>query len=195
MERKQTQIMVRQAERVGVLIDGWNFARMCQTVDVDVDFEKLLSFLVGPGILVRAVFFLGEVGTKGQEAFLQRLRQFGYTVVTKPMKTYVVRGEDGAEERVSRCDFSVEFVLHATNLAKRCDRLYVLTSDGDYLPLIRALQNEGVRVVLVASTERHDPKGRTSKAVAGADLIEAVDEFVELKSIRHHIGKSYHGTW
>lgn len=187
--------MVRQAERVGILIDGWNFARMSQTVDVNVDFQKLLSFLVGPGILVRAVYFLGETGAQGQEEFLNRLRQFGYTVVTKPMRTYLIRQPDGSEERVSRCDFSIEFTLHALTLAERCDRLYILTSDGDYLPLIQAVQQEGARVILVASTETRDAQGRLSRAVAGRNLIETADEFVELKNIRQFIGTSYHGTW
>lgn len=194
-EHQQIQLRVRQAERIAILIDGWNFARMCQAVNLEVDFERLLTFLVGPGVLVRAVYFLGEVGKAEQESFLRKVRTLGYTVVTKPMKRYVNRKPDGTEETVTRCDFGVEFVLAAMQLARRVDRIYFVTSDADYVPLMKSLQNEGVRLVLVASTERVDMKGRQALAVAGTELVESVDEFVELKSIRSEIGKPYRGEW
>lgn len=191
---KSSALIVREQEKVGVLIDGWNFARTCQALDLDVDFEKLREMLVGDGTLVRAVYFLGEFSEE-QEPFLRKLRRLGFLVVTKPMKTYEKELADGRVQRVSRCDFSVDFTLHAMLLASRCDRVYLVTGDGDYCPLIGALQDQAVRTVVVSSLERRTWDGKPSLGSLSTDLLEAADQFWELKDMRSELGKSYHGTW
>lgn len=83
---------------------------------------------------------------RNSESFQSALRDFGYKVVIKHVKWY--NNEDGKRlgKANSDLDMAVDLLLEATNM----DRVLMATGDGDFTRVVRALQNMGCRVEVVA---------------------------------------------
>jgi len=81
-----------------------------------------------------------------QESFFSALRGFGYKVIVKEFKWY--RDEAGGEYAKANADLvmAVDALLQSENL----DRVLLATGDGDFVEVVRALQNRGCRVEVVA---------------------------------------------
>ena len=74
------------------------------------------------------------------------LREFGYKIIQKEVKWY----EDEEGNRYSKAnsdlDMAVDVLLQSENL----DRVLLVTGDGDFTQVVRALQNKGCRVEVLA---------------------------------------------
>lgn len=83
---------------------------------------------------------------RNARAFQAALRDFGYKVIVKPVKWYL--NDDGRRfgKANSDLDMASDMLLEARNM----DRMLVATGDGDFTKVVRALQNLGCRVEVVA---------------------------------------------
>ncbi|MCC7293927.1 MAG: NYN domain-containing protein [Phycisphaerales bacterium] len=81
-----------------------------------------------------------------QMNFHSTLRDFGYKVIVKEVKWY--QDESGAPYGKANADLdmAVDALLQSENL----DRVLLATGDGDFVQVVRALQNKGCRVEVVA---------------------------------------------
>lgn len=93
--------------------------------------------------------------------FYQKLEKFGYTLVLKPVKTY--SDPDGNPIRKANCDVDMSFYLMRDKDV--FERALVLSGDGDFLPVLKFLRNEGKDVLLLARSER---TAREIKQFAGS---------------------------
>ncbi|PIE70970.1 MAG: NYN domain-containing protein [Deltaproteobacteria bacterium] len=77
--------------------------------------------------------------------FFSTIRDYGYKVIEKEVKWYV--DEDGVEFAKANADLdmAVDALLQSENL----DRVLLVTGDGDFVQVVRALQNKGCRVEVV----------------------------------------------
>ncbi len=79
-------------------------------------------------------------------AFQGALRELGYKVIEKRVKWY----QDDAGNRIGKAnadlDMAVDLLLQSENL----DRVLLVTGDGDFVQVVRALQNKGCRVEVLA---------------------------------------------
>ncbi len=82
------------------------------------------------------------------EKYRDRIRMAGFHIVEKEIKRY--RNEDGTETVKANADLdmAVDALLQAENL----DYIMIGSGDGDFLRLVRALQNKGKRVDALAFT-------------------------------------------
>ena len=87
-----------------------------------------------------------DVYVRNVRSFHEALRDFGYKVIVKPVKWYL--NEDGNRfgKANSDLDMAVDVLLEARNI----DRVLLATGDGDFTKVVRALQNMGCRVEVVA---------------------------------------------
>ncbi len=78
--------------------------------------------------------------------YRDRIRSAGFHIVDKEVKRYT--NEDGTETTKANADLdmAVDAILQAENL----DYIMIGSGDGDFLRLIRALQNKGKRVDAIA---------------------------------------------
>jgi uncharacterized LabA/DUF88 family protein len=83
---------------------------------------------------------------KGQFQFHSILRDFGYKVVQKPIRWF--RDEKG--EMVAKANVDLEMAVDLLLQSENLDRILLATGDGDFVQVVRALQNRGCRVELVA---------------------------------------------
>lgn len=83
---------------------------------------------------------------EGMLDFLRAIRASGWKAVEKKVRYY----EDERGGRTSKAnvdlDMAVDMLLQSENL----DKVILVTGDGDFLTVVRALQNKGLRVELLA---------------------------------------------
>jgi uncharacterized LabA/DUF88 family protein len=203
---------VRTAERVAIFIDGWNFAKATyEGLGIRVDFRRLLATLSGERTLLRAYYYIGEWTEEAysllqnlrrarlveggvfqidpqeserkrlqQQGFIRMLNRNGYQVVRKPVKVFA----DGN----TKADLDIELAIDMLSLADRCDRMVLVSGDSDFVPVVKAVGMRGVRIQVVASqaTQAYNATAdhpRAFPARASDDLLDAADEFTELKDL------------
>jgi len=204
------------AERVAIFIDGWDFARATyEGLGIRVDFRRLLARLTGDRILVRARYYIGEWSEDSygllqnlrrarvvdgalhqtdpaeaerkrlqQQGFIRMLSRNGYQVVREPVRVFA----DGE----TKADLDVDLAIDMLTLADRCDRMVLVSGDPTFAKVVRSVVARGVRVEIVSSqipfafnTTAEHP--RPFPARASDDLLEAADEFTELKDLASEI--------
>jgi len=78
--------------------------------------------------------------------FHSALRDFGYKVIIKEVKWYEEENGERMGKANADLDLAVDMLLQSENL----DRVLLATGDGDFTQVVRALQNKGCRVEVVA---------------------------------------------
>src|SRR3989344_3432804 len=86
----------------------------------------------------------------GRIRFYIKLKQFGYLLFLKPVKLY--EQEDGSTRRKANCD--VDMAFHLMKEKDNFDRAVILSGDGDFLPVLKYLKNNGKDVVILGRSER-----------------------------------------
>lgn len=81
-----------------------------------------------------------------QQGYHSALRNFGYKVVIKKVKWF--RDDEG--NRVSKANADLDMAVDMLLQSKNLDKMFLLTGDGDFRNVVRAVQNEGVRVEVIA---------------------------------------------
>lgn len=196
------------SERIAIFIDGWNFKYATyDSFGLKVDFVKLLRCFSQHSILLRAYFYTGEWDDAGiaqyirlsnppdQETmraemqtqrdsdrkFWRFLDRNGYMVVRKPVRVY----RDAAGDVKVKADLDLELAIDMLNLTERCDKQVLVSGDGDFVPLVRAVAARGVRVAVVST--QSDEAFRRAHYRASDDLLDAADEFISIESLHRHI--------
>ncbi len=81
----------------------------------------------------------------GINKFHSKLQDFGYKVIRKEVKWY--QDDDKWYRKANAdLDLAVDVLLQSRSL----DRILIATGDGDFVRVVRALQNEGCRVEIVS---------------------------------------------
>ena len=83
---------------------------------------------------------------EAQQGFYSLLRDFGYKVIQKNVKWYVDENGTRFGKANADLDLAVDALLQSENI----DRVLLATGDGDFVQVVRALQNRGCRVEVVA---------------------------------------------
>ena len=140
-------------QKVGVFVDSANIYRNGGN---KLQYDILRDFaLRDSGELMRLnayVTFDKERSTIDAEyrnktqGFFSALRDFGYKVNIKEVKWFMDDNGNRIPKANSDLDLAVDVLLQAENL----DRILLVTGDGDFVQVVRALQNKGCRVEVVA---------------------------------------------
>ncbi|MGB1251048.1 MAG: NYN domain-containing protein [Candidatus Promineifilaceae bacterium] len=83
---------------------------------------------------------------KKASGFHATLRDFGYKVILKPVKWY----EDEHGNRYAKANADLDLAVDAILQSQNLDRVVLATGDGDFVQVVKALQNKGCRVEAVA---------------------------------------------
>lgn len=81
-----------------------------------------------------------------QYGFYDVLRDFGYKVIQKNVKWYTDENGNRFGKANADLDLAVDALLQSANI----DRVLLATGDGDFVQVVRALQNRGCRVEVIA---------------------------------------------
>lgn len=83
---------------------------------------------------------------EGQQGFYSLLRDFGYKVIEKTVRWYTDEQGNRFGKANADLDLAVDVLLQSENI----DRVLLATGDGDFVQVVRTLQNRGSRVEVVA---------------------------------------------
>lgn len=83
---------------------------------------------------------------KKSNNFQSLLRDFGYKVIVKQVRWFV--DEDG--HRYSKSNADLDMAVDALLQSEKLDYVVMVTGDGDFVQVVRALQNKGCRVEVVS---------------------------------------------
>ncbi len=82
--------------------------------------------------------------------FYQKLEDFGYTLLLKPVKTYT--DTDGNPIRKANCD--VDMTLRIATEKGSFDRALILSGDGDFLPVLKYVRKNNKEVLVLSRGPR-----------------------------------------
>jgi uncharacterized LabA/DUF88 family protein len=143
----------RSKTRVGAYVDVANLAR---NGGYGMRFDVLREFACrGNAEPVRLNMYVtfdaerAEVDAafrRGQHGFHSLLRDFGYKVIQKRVRWYT--DEEG--NRFGKADADLDLAVDALLQSENMDRVVLASGDGDFVQVVRALQNRGCRVEVVA---------------------------------------------
>jgi len=149
-----------QIIKVGVYVDVSNIA---QNGGYGMQYDILREFACrNNGVAMRLNAYVAydeEMAEKNPaykkkaENFHSILRDFGYKVIVKVVKWYV--DEHGVKYGKSNAD--LDMAVDALRQSERLDYVLLVTGDGDFVQVVRALQSKGCRVeVLAYKNVSHD---------------------------------------
>jgi|SRR3989338_2393240 len=106
--------------------------------------------------------------------FYLKLLEFGYRLFLKPVKIY--EQEDGTTKRKANCD--VDMAFHLMKEKDNFDRAIVLSGDGDFLPVLKHLNKECGKEILIMA--RGPRTAKEIKQFAG-------DKFLDFTRLQHKL--------
>ena len=144
--------MIKSFARVGVYADVANMYRNGgQRMQYDVLREFACRDLAEPVRLNAYVTYDTDRAGRdpnyrdGAASFHSKLRDYGYKVIVKEVKWFT----DDSGKRFGKADADLDLAVDALLQGDHLERVLIASGDGDFVQVIRALQNRGCRVEVV----------------------------------------------
>jgi uncharacterized LabA/DUF88 family protein len=173
--------MTQASDRIAVFIDGANLYPSAKTLGFDIDYKRLLEEFQGSGSLVRAFYYIAVHESQEYSSLrplIDWLDYNGCTVVTKPAKEFF----DAGGRRRIKSSMDVELAVDAMEIAEHVDHVVLFSGDGDFRPLVEAVQRRGVRVTVISTTSSQPP-------MIADELRRQADVFTDLMKLRSRLGR------
>ncbi len=152
-----------KGQRVVVLIDVQNLYHSAKHLyNSRVDFRQVLALGVSRRTLIRSFAYVIRTKSGEEKSFFDALTGLGIETRIKDLQEYQGGFKKG--------DWDVGIVVDAIRLSRSVDSIVLVTGDGDFVPLVKYLQNKGIRVEVIAF-----------KRSSSSKLVEAADEFMDLE--------------
>ncbi|MDE0307197.1 MAG: NYN domain-containing protein [Albidovulum sp.] len=173
--------MFYRDERLALFIDGSNLYAASRSLGFDIDYKKLREEFMRRGKLLRAFYYTALIESEDYSPIrplVDWLNYNGFMMVTKPAREFT----DSMGRRKIKGNLDIELTVDAMESADHVDHIVLFSGDGDFKPLVEALQRRGVRVS-VASTIRSVPP------MVADELRRQADNFIELADLKDVIGR------
>lgn len=151
-------------QRVVVLIDTQNLYYSAKNLyHSKVNFGEILKTAVSARRLIRAFAYVVQTKTGEEKPFFEALTGLGIETRVKPLQEYY--------GGLKKADWDVGIVVDGIRASSSADVIILVSGDGDFIPLIEYLKNQGKRVEVMAF-------GRS----ASSKVKEEADEFLDLEN-------------
>ena len=149
-------------QRVGVLIDVQNLYYSAKNLHkAKVNFEEVLNAARSGRKLIRAFGYVIRTKTGEEKPFFEALGKLGIETREKNLQEFY-----GGK---LKADWDVGIVIDAIRIAPSLDVIALASGDGDFIPLVEYLKNQGKRVEVIAF-------GKSTSS----GLREIADEFIDI---------------
>jgi uncharacterized LabA/DUF88 family protein len=172
---------VSPSSRIALFIDGPNLHATARTLGFDIDYKRLLAEFRSRGAVLRALYYTAiveDLESSSIRPLLDWLDYNGYTVVTKPAKEFF----DASGRRKVKGNLEIDLAVDAMELVATVDEMILFSGDGDFCPLIEAVQRRGVRVTVVSTLVSKPP-------MIADGLRRQADVFIDLAELQTKIGR------
>ena len=166
-------------EKLAVFIDGANLYAAAKSLEFDIDYKRLLTWISDQSRLVRAFYYTALMEDQEYSPIrplIDWLDYNGYTMVTKPAKEFT----DSMGRRKVKGNMDIELAIDMMEIADHVDHIVLFSGDGDFRRLVESVQRKGVRVTVVSTI-------RTSPPMVADELRRQADHFMDLLSISQQI--------
>jgi uncharacterized LabA/DUF88 family protein len=173
------------SSKIALFIDGANLHATARALGFDIDYKRLLTEFRSRGVVLRAFYYttiIEDLEYLSIRPLLDWLDYNGYTVVTKATKEYV----DAGGRRKVKGNMDVELAVNAMDLAGHVDQIVLFSGDGNFRPLVEAVQRRGVRVTVVSTISGQPP-------MIADELRRQADVFTDLMELQPKIGRQSSG--
>ena len=173
---------LNKKEKVVLLIDGANLYASAKTLGFDIDYRRLLKVFSDQCRLIRAIYYTALIEDQEYSPIrplIDWLDYNGYTVKTKPAKEFT----DSMGRRKIKGNMDIDIAIDALELAETIDHFVLFSGDGDFRPMVEALQRRGKRVSVVSTITSQPP-------MAADELRRQADQFIELSSLEDAVGRT-----
>ncbi|MGC1122765.1 MAG: NYN domain-containing protein [Candidatus Methanofastidiosia archaeon] len=155
-------IQLYRWQRVGIFVDTQNLYYSAKNLyGAKVDFRKVLEVGLNQRQLIRAIIYVIKADIPEEEGFFEALRNIGYEVKIKELRTYY----DGTK----RGDWDMGIAIDTIKMADKLDTVVLVSGDGDFVALVEHLKAKGVNAEVMAF-------GKSTSS----DLKRVVNEFIDL---------------
>ena len=155
-------VIKHKEQRVGVLIDVQNMYHSAKNLyGAKVNFKEVLKTAVASRKLIRAIAYVVKTESGDEKSFFEALTHLGIETKVKDLQIYF----DG----LKKADWDVGITVDAIRLSSFLEVVVIVSGDGDFIPLVEYLKNQGRQVEILAF-------GRS----ASGRLKETADDFVDL---------------
>ncbi len=173
--------MFYRDERLALFIDGANMYSAAKSLGMEIDFKLLREEFMRRGKLVRAYYYTALLDNDEYSSvrpLVDWLHYNGFAMVTKPAKEFT----DSQGRRKIKGNMDIELCVDALEIAPTVDHIVLFSGDGDFVPMVQAIQRKGVRVSVCATIRSQPP-------MIADELRRQADNFIELEELRAVIGK------
>ena len=173
--------MFYRDERLALFIDGSNLYAAAKALQFDIDYKLLRQEFMQRGKLLRAFYYTALLENDDYSPIrplVDWLQYNGFTMVTKPAKEFT----DSQGRRKIKGNMDIELTVDALETAAHVDHIVLFSGDGDFRPMVEALQRKGCRVSVVSTIRSQPP-------MIADDLRRQADNFIELDELREVIGR------
>jgi uncharacterized LabA/DUF88 family protein len=130
-------------QRMAVLIDVQNLYHSARAIyQKRVNFKELLETAIGQRQLIRAFAYVVRTKTGEEQPFFEALINLGIEIRVKDLQEYY--------GGIKKADWDVGVAVDAIKTAELVDVIVLASGDGDYIPLVEYLKNQGRRVEVMA---------------------------------------------
>ena len=151
-------------QRVEVLIDVQNLYHSAKNLyGARVNFKEVLKKAIAGRKFIRAFAYVVRTKTGEERPFFEALTSLGIETRVRDLQEFY-----GGQKKA---DWDVGIVIDAIRTAPNVDVIVLCSGDGDFVPLVEYLKNQGKRVEVIAF-------GRTTSS----KLKEVADEFFDIGS-------------
>lgn len=166
-------------EKIALFVDAGNLAYMTNALGIKLNFDLFLDYFnkrnttvvyAGFYTAVETIDGLPEGRNRPLQPMLDHLSDHGYTLVTKPTKSY--RQADGVNKVKGNMD--VEIAWDIAEMWPHVDRIVLVTGDGDFKSVVEGVIKKGRPVHVVAAR---------SANMLSADLRKAASKVIDLADI------------
>ncbi len=130
-------------QRIAVLIDVQNLYHSARAIyQKRVNFKELLEIAVNQRQLIRAFAYVVRTKTGEEKPFFEALTNLGIEIRVKDLQEYY--------GGMKKADWDVGVAVDAIKTAGLVDVIVLASGDGDYVPLVEYLKNQGRKIEVMA---------------------------------------------
>jgi uncharacterized LabA/DUF88 family protein len=167
-----------------LFIDGPNLYATAKVLGFDIDYKKVLQEFRSQEVLLRANYYttVDDQASTPIMPLIDWLDYNGYSVVTKPTKTFT----DANGRRKNKANMDVEIAVDVMELVPHVAHIVLFSGDGNFRALVEAVQRRGVKVTVVSSVA-------TEPAMCADELRRQADDFIDVIDLKAKIAR-VHGV-
>jgi uncharacterized protein (TIGR00288 family) len=150
-------------QRIVVLIDVQNLYHSAKNLyQAKVNFREILRTAVSKRKLIRSFAYVVRTKSREEKPFFEALVKLGIETRVRDLQEFY--------GGLKKADWDVGIVIDAIRTSTSIDVIVLASGDGDFVPLVEYLKNQGKRVEVIAF-------GRSTSA----KLRESADEFLDIE--------------